>query len=174
MPQRNTGGRPPKYQEPSRPVTVTLPESTLQQLSSIHEDRGLAIVKLAKMATQGRENLTRVEVVKVSNESGLLVMCHSRVLERIAFLRLVEVGTGRFLLAVDPGHDFRSLELALHDLLESPEPLNEKDHQLVSSLLKQVSQLRKAGRVSQAEILLVDISGHQAAGQAKSRQATSS
>ncbi len=157
MAQRNAGGRPPKYQEPSRPITVTLPESTLRQLSAIDEDRGMAIVKLASRAMEPQREPSRVEVVKVNRKSGLLVMSHSRVLEKIPFLRLVEVGTGRFLLAVESGQDFRSLELALHDLLEGPATLGSDDLQLITDLLQQVSHLRKAGRMSLAEILLVDM-----------------
>lgn len=158
MPHRNLGGRPPKFQEPSKPITVTLPESTLRLLGSIHEDRGMAIVRLAKMATQNRSKESLVEVVKINKKSGLIMIGYSRVLERIAFLHQVEVGTGRYLLAVDPEHDFRSLELALHDLLDEPDSLSPDEHQLVSDLLTQVSRLRKSGRVSRAEILLVDLS----------------
>ncbi len=158
MPHRNLGGRPPKFQEPSRPVTVTLPESTLHLLSSIHEDRGMAIVKLAKMATQNRSDKSLVEVVKINKKNGLIITGHSRVLERIPFLHLVEVATGRYLLAVDPGHDFRSLELALHDLLDNVTPLEAPERQMIIDLRKQVSQLRQTGRARQAEILIVDVS----------------
>jgi len=39
-------GRPRKFQEASRPVTVTLPQRTLELLSTFDEDRGRAIVKV--------------------------------------------------------------------------------------------------------------------------------
>ena len=158
MPNRNVGGRPPKFQEPSKPITVTLPESTLRLLGSIHEDRGLAIVRLANMVTENRSAESLVEVVKISKKNGMIMLGYSRVLERIPFLHQVEVATGRYLLAVDPSHDFRSLELALHDLLEEPDRLDPGDQELVTDLLHQVSQLRRSDRISQAAILMVDMS----------------
>lgn len=157
MPQRNSGGRPPKYNEPSRPITVTLPESTLRQLSAIHEDRGLAIVKLAREASAGDEQLSLVEVIQVSSKSGLLILKHCPALEKIPFLHLVEVSLGRYLLAIDRGHDFRSLELALHDLLDSPEDMSEHEVQMLESLLEKIRRIRKADRMTSAEILLVDM-----------------
>jgi hypothetical protein len=38
-------GRPPKFRESRRPVTVTLPETTLARLAAINTDRAQAIVK---------------------------------------------------------------------------------------------------------------------------------
>ena len=44
------GGRPRKFPGPSRVVTLTLPRTTIDQLSDIHEDRATAIVKAAEFA----------------------------------------------------------------------------------------------------------------------------
>src|SRR5690606_34115626 len=43
--ERAPVGRPPKFREPSGPVTVTLPNRTLAQLRRIDADRAKAIVK---------------------------------------------------------------------------------------------------------------------------------
>ena len=48
--KKNGGGRPPKFDEPSRPITLTLPESTLEGLRQIDADRGQAVVKLTRGA----------------------------------------------------------------------------------------------------------------------------
>lgn len=162
MPRRNSGGRPPKYNEPSRPITVTLPESALQRLQLIDEDKGQAIVTLAKKAFDGDAPQEGVKVVEVSKNTGLLVIGRSAVLARIPFLRLVEVAPGRCLLAIDSKHDFRSLELALHDLLDEDD-LAKHERSLLEDLLNRIRALRRSDRVSQAGILLVTLDPGRAA-----------
>jgi hypothetical protein len=44
------GGRPRKFAEPTRPVTVTIPDRTLKQLVHIDKDRAKAIAKAVNMA----------------------------------------------------------------------------------------------------------------------------
>ena len=41
----NPGGRPAKFDEPSRPVTMTLPDRILDRLAEIGDDRAKAVVK---------------------------------------------------------------------------------------------------------------------------------
>jgi len=48
--KENKGGRPRKFAEPSRPITITLPEKTLRSLERIDTDRGRAIVKVTERA----------------------------------------------------------------------------------------------------------------------------
>ena len=43
--KKNRTGRPAKFAEPSRPVTVTLPERILDLLAAVDSDRAQAIVK---------------------------------------------------------------------------------------------------------------------------------
>lgn len=158
--KRRSGGRPPKYDEPSRPITVTLPESTLKDLEHIHEDRGQAIVKLTE-AAQGLARPARpmVEIVEMAANTGLLVIGPCEPLRSIPFLHLVEVSPDRFVLALDPGNDFKTLEIAVQDVLEDlPEDaLHERE--LILQLLGQIRQVRKSDRVSMAEILFVKLGG---------------
>src|SRR5262245_59016520 len=49
--QEHRRGRPRKYNRPSRPVTVTLPEDVLDRLSSVDADLGHAIVTIAERHT---------------------------------------------------------------------------------------------------------------------------
>ena len=61
--ERTPGGRPPKFKEPSGPVTVTLPKRTLDQLRSIDDDRAIAIVKAVDAAVgSGRGHALQIEV----------------------------------------------------------------------------------------------------------------
>lgn len=154
---RRTGsGRPPKYQEPSRPVTVTLPVSTLDGLSRIDPDRSKAIVRVTEEALRPVTSGPAVaEIVKVAPETGLLIVGPSEVLISIPFLRLIEVAPERYLIALEAGHDFKSLELALMDV--STEIADPRERQLINDLLEHIRNLRKAERVRMAEILFVKI-----------------
>src|SRR4051794_36688575 len=119
MDNREGGGRPPKFDEPSRPITLTLPERTLKGLERIDADRGRAIVKLTNAALrEGADDRRQVEIIQVADKTGLLIIGPCEALRRIRFLHLVEVAPGRYLLALDSGNDFRGLELAVQDILE--------------------------------------------------------
>jgi hypothetical protein len=156
--RKSMGGRPPKFTSPSRPVTLTLPESTLEGLKQIDEDRGHAIVKLTEAALRtGTGSNPQVEIVKMADNTGLLVVGPSKVLRRIAFLHLVEVAPARFVIAMDPGNDYRALELALIDELEDVPESDIREHELVTKLLEQIKVLRKSARMRMAEILFVEL-----------------
>jgi hypothetical protein len=156
----NAGGRPPKFDEPSRPITLTLPESTLEGLQQIDKDRGRAIVKLTNAALrQGGSGQALVEIVKVAKNTGLIMVGPSKVLQRIPFLHLVEVAPARFLLALDPGNDFKSLEIAIHDAIEDFPANLTREHELIADLLAHIRKLRRGALVSMAEILFVKLNG---------------
>jgi hypothetical protein len=154
--KKNGAGRPPKFSEASRPITLTLPESTLRELQLVHSDRSHAIVKLAKKASRG--NGTKpplVEIVKMGANLGLIIIGKSKVLRHIPFLHLVEVAPARYLLALDSGNDFHKLEIAINDLLEDVPKQERGERALIKQLLKHIRRVRRAHRVRMAEILLV-------------------
>jgi len=153
--RKNTGGRPAKFDEPSRPVTVTLPERTLRELESIGPDRGQAIVRLVDAVLPNGETRPRVEVAKTGSSTGLIVVGPSQGLKKIPFLHLVEISPARFLLALDRGNDFHTLELAVRDVLDDTDSSQRDEKSLLSELLEHIQRLRKSARVSMAEILFV-------------------
>lgn len=156
--QRYGGGRPPKFDEPSRPITITLPESTLQGLQHIDPDRGRAIVKLTQEALREHEQeQPLVEVLEMAANTGLIVIAPSATLQRIPFLHLVKVAPTRFLIALDTGHDYRALELAVGDILEEVSLADGRERDLLTQLLDVTKKLRQSDRVSMAEILLVKL-----------------
>ena len=155
---KNPGGRPPKFHEPSRPITLTLPESTLDGLLKIDPDRGKAIVKLAEMALRrGRFSAPLVEAVEMAANISLIIIGPSAALRRIPFLHLIEVAPSRFLLAVDPGNDFKSLEIAIQDELENVPAEDMHERELLAQLLACMRSYRKDARVRMAEILFVQM-----------------
>ena len=160
MNKKASGGRPPKFNEPSRPVTLTLPDSTLEGLKSIHPDRAQAVVKLANDALgQGQAPRPLVEIVRVADNTGLLVIGPCRSLAKVPFLQLVEVAPSRYLLALKAGNSFSALELAIQDLLEELSAGEVRERELLLHLLENVKKLRRAERVSTAEILFVRLEG---------------
>ncbi len=156
--KKAAGGRPPKYSGPSRPITVTLPETTLKGLESIHQDRGQAIVKLTEAAMRTAPGAPPlVEIVEMATNTGLLLVGPSKVLRRIPFLHLVEVAPARYLLALDAGNDFKTLELAIHDVLEDVPDEESNERELIHQLLEKIKVVRKSERASVAEILFVKL-----------------
>ncbi|MEY2539384.1 MAG: hypothetical protein QOG67_3124 [Verrucomicrobiota bacterium] len=157
--KKSVGGRPRKFSEPSRPITVTLPESTLHQLERIHADRSRAIVTLANQAlgAQDREAWPLVEIVEVAAKVGLVIVGQTNALARIPFVHPVQVAAGRFVLAFDSGSDIRAFEIAVNDLLEDrPRPTGQ-DRELLTELLTHLKTLRKSERGTMAQILLVQL-----------------
>lgn len=157
--KKKGSGRPLKFAEPSRPITLTLPESTLRELQHIDPDRGRAIVKLMKRVLRsGGAAQPLVEIVEMATNTGLIVVGPSRALRQIPFLHLIEVAPARYLLAVDSGYDFKSLEIAINDVLEDVPERDEREQNLILQLLEHIKRLRKTDRVKMAEVLFVKLS----------------
>lgn len=156
--KRRSSGRPPKFEEARRPITVTLPERTLQQLTLIHADRARAIVKVTTAALgfkAGKKPL--VDVVEAYPGQALIIVGPSKRLREIDFLRLVEIAPSRFLLVLSAGTAIDSLELAVGDLIEHLGPGDGYECELLTELHKVMRHRRRQQGVTKAEILLIRI-----------------
>lgn len=154
--RRSASGRPPKFSGPRRPVTITLPERTLRSLASIDPDRARAIVKATDAALAGRpESDPQVEVVEVGPRTSLIVVGHSRYLQRIPGLGLAELAPGRFILTVPSGTPVDSLEIMLSDLLEEVPVQDAADRATLDGLRHILRRFRRSQAVSKVEILLL-------------------
>lgn len=151
--RKNVGGRPRKFHEASRPITVTLPERTLNCLQSIDKDRAKAIVKVADAVCSG--NRPSVEVVEFDKDAGYVLVGPNKVLKQITWLKLLEIAPSRYLLSLPPGTSIDSLEVALVDLIEHLCPEDEDDRELLLRLRDIFRDQRRARSVSKAEILFV-------------------
>lgn len=154
--EKNLGGRPPKFAEPSQAVTVTLPKSTLDYLRSIDDDRAKAIVKavnatVAGEATQG----AGVEVVEMAPGTGFLIVPPNRSLRGIPWLTMVEVAPMRHMLAIAPGTSIEKVEVALSDLIHVAETDAPDEVPLLEALRHKIANLRRCARISKAEILVI-------------------
>lgn len=157
---RRACGRPPKFQEPRRPVTVTLPERTLRQLEAVDPDRAQAIVKLTE-STVGRDQAPprSVELVEVAPGEALIVVGPCASLRRIPWLKLVEIAPGRNLLIIPSGMAVDSLEVAILDVIEHLPPADQREREMLAELRAQLGRLRRESRISKAEVIFFDVSG---------------
>jgi hypothetical protein len=152
------GGRPPKFREPSRPITVTLPERVLRELASMNSDRACAIVKCVDAVLGKDEDSTEpVRLVKVAPGKALIVVGPTRSLHKIAWLRLVEIAPAKYILAIPSGTSVDSLEVAILDLLEGLDPDDTQERNLLEKLQNIIGQQRRNKTVSKAELVFVDV-----------------
>ncbi len=154
----NVGGRPRKFSTPSRSVTVTLPEATLELLHSIDTDRALAIAKATEWISHAGSPIKKsVHLVEVEKGNAIILVGPSKYLKTIPFLRLLEISPARFLLVTPTGLPIDTLEVAIIDILNEV-PENEKhEKELLTELSKCLATQRRSKTISKEELLLVSI-----------------
>lgn len=152
----NKGGRPAKFGEPSRPVTVTLPLRILDRLAEIDTDRAKAIVKATESALGGSGSpLSPVCELPVSPDETLLVVADNRFLRRIPWLTLVEIAPGRHLLSLQSGVPVEKLEVTIGDFLDAPSDATPAELGLLRQLLNHLRTPRRNRAVRHEEILVI-------------------
>jgi hypothetical protein len=153
----NKGGRPAKFGEPSRPVTVTLPLRILDRLAEIDADRAKAIVKATEAALGAADAspFPPVGEMPVSDNETLLLVADNRFLRRIPWLTLVEIAPGRHLLSLQSGVPVEKLEVTLGDFLEAPSDATPAELDLLRLLLDRLRTPRRNCAVRPEEILVI-------------------
>ena len=111
-------GRPRKYDRPSRPLTVTLPEDVIARLSAIDADLGRAIVSVAERQSRRPVRATRPAEIASYGRHAVIVVTPVKVLKRLPGVQLVPVGAGRALIALEHPHSIPRLELDIRDAIE--------------------------------------------------------
>lgn len=156
--KKSSGGRPKKFNETSRPVTVTLPERTLRQLHRINEDRALAIAKAVDIVAGSATNPVKpVEVIEVTKGRAIIVIGPSKILRKIPWLHMVEIAPTRYLLSIPTGTPAESLEVTIMDLLENLPPEETEEHFLLEELRKCISHQRRRKMISKGELFFIDV-----------------
>ena len=151
-------GRPPKFAEPRRPVTVTLPERILRLLQAVDADRAHAIAKVTETVASATGGLLRpVEIVPIATCKALIVVGICPSLKHIAWLRLVEIAPGRFLLSIPSGTAIETLEVALLDLLDNLTAAEEADRRQIEELRGVIGKHRRRAALSKEEILFIGV-----------------
>ena len=156
--KRHAGGRPPKFDEPRHPITVTLPERTLRQLSALDQDRARAIVKVTNAVVGSADSGPKqVELIEIAPGKAVIVVGPCASLQRVFWLRLAEIAPGRNLLIIPSGTAVDSLEVAIHDLLDDSPAMDERERSLLAELRSRLCALRRGKKISKAEIILFDV-----------------
>ena len=151
------GGRPAKFDEPSRPVTITLPDRILDRLAEIDGDRAKAVVKAVEAALGGAGDAPAepVRKLRIAKDESLLVVARSRLLASIPWIRMVEIAPGRHLLSLRDGVPIEKLEVTLEDLLDSNPDAGEAERNVLRTLLSRIRAPRRNQAVRKEEILVV-------------------
>lgn len=156
--KKHAGGRPRKFSEASRPVTVTLPARILKMLAAVDHARARAIARVTELALRDHQPpRSAVEVARVAPGIGMLVVPPSAALRAIPFVQLVEVAPSRYLITIPTGTPTSEIELALQDKLEELAEGNAREREIVAELLTQLRRYRKSAAVSKAEVLFVGL-----------------
>ena len=149
-------GRPPKFREERRPVTMTLPVRILDFLKAVDPDRARAIAKLSDAAAAGLRNRKPVEIVEVAPHHGLIVVADSALLRGIDGLCLIEIAPTRYLITLHGSMSAESLEVQLHDMIEEGNG-GQGEITLLKELFEQLRHQRRRRAVSKEELLIINI-----------------
>ena len=156
--KESKGGRPPKFDEPSRPVTLTLPERTLEILENIDSDRAWAIVKATDLAAgEYPAPQKRVELLKITSDKALIIVTRNKPLRDIRWLRVVVVSPGQLLSVIPTGTAVETLEIEMLDLLITVHILATDDCDLFQELLDVLSHHRIRSGMSREQILFISV-----------------
>lgn len=154
--RKGQGGRPPKFAESRRAVTVTLPDRTLKSLERVSADRARAIVKCVDAVVRGNAGAPPdVELVEVMSGKALIIVGPCQALGRIEWLKLVEIAPARYLIMLPSGKPIECLEVEIQDILDGLGP-DDEDRPLLERLREVMVTQRRRRTVSKAELILVD------------------
>lgn len=151
------GGRPAKFDEPSRVVTMTLPERTLDRLSMIDSDRAKAIVKTTDAICPLNDPNTTdpIRELTIDKDRSLISVPNCRQLHSIPWLTLIEISPGYHLLSLQSGIPIEKLEVTIGDLIEDKSDATETERNILRSLLQHLRVPRKNHAVQKEEILII-------------------
>ena len=154
--EKHLGGRPPKFAEPSRPVTVTLPERVLQLLTVVDSDRAKAITKVADSALNINDKpLKPVTTVNIGECRAIILVGYSEQLNRIPWLRFIEVAPARHLISIRSGTSIESMEVAIQDLLDDLPKVESLDREILETLMHIIRASRRTKTTMKEEILFI-------------------
>ncbi|MFN7913950.1 MAG: hypothetical protein U0Q55_01325 [Vicinamibacterales bacterium] len=148
-------GRPRKFSQPSRPVTLTLPESVIETLGELDRDIGRAIVRLAQPDVP-RTPRPPAELVEFGRRA-VIVVTPTRTLEKRTGVVLVPLSDGRALISFDGSMTPARLELTIQDALDEHD-LPEEDSRIFESIRDLLREVRRSStvRLRQQHIMVLE------------------
>lgn len=161
-------GRPRKFPSPSRHVTLTLPEHVIDALTRIDPDLSRAIVRVAERPATAPPRPPAA--LARFGRSAVIVVDHSRTLERRAGVDLVPLPDGRALIAFDRARTTADVELTIADALEDPD-LAPQDRAIFDAIARILKSARHSDGVvlRQRNIIVLEAKPRRASRETKSR-----
>ncbi len=138
-------GRPRKFAEPSRPVTLTLPENVIEALEGIDHDLSRAVVRLAQSKVAQRPHAP-AELVTFGRRAVIAVH-PTKTLEQRTGVVLVPLADGRALISFDESMTPARLELTIQDALDDHD-LPEEDGRIFESIRDVLREARRSPAVA--------------------------
>lgn len=148
-------GRPRKFSQPSRPVTLTLPEEVIETLGGLDRDLSRAVVRVTHAEVASRPH-PPAELIEFGRRAVIAVH-RTPTLEQRTGVVLVPLPDGRALIAFDERMTPARLELAMHDALEG-EDLSDEDRGVFESIRDLLRDARRSSTVSmkQQQIMILE------------------
>jgi hypothetical protein len=138
-------GRPRKFAQPSRAVTLTLPEAVLETLEAIDRDLSRAIVRLAQPEAAKRPHAP-AELISFGRRA-VIVVHPTKTLEQRTGVVLVPFSDGRALISFDGTMTPARLELLIQDALDQHD-LPDEDGVVFESIRDVLKDARRSATVS--------------------------
>ena len=153
---RRRRGRPRKFDAPSRAVTLTLPETVIAALGTIHPDLSRAVVDLAKRRRPRNGQTTSAELA-VFGRRAIITVPPTPSLAAQRGIELVPLPDGRALISLEQPASVADLELLLHDALED-RSLSDEDRRVFASVHDILRDARRSNDVSlmQRSIIMLE------------------
>lgn len=154
-------GRPRKFMQPSRAVTLTLPESVIAALESVDHDLSRAVVRISQREITKRPHPPAE--LAIFGGRAVIVVNPTRTLERRTGVLLIPLSDGRALISFDESMTAARLELKIQDELED-RALPSEDAQIFASISELLKDARRSKSVSlrQKSIILLEYTGRKA------------
>jgi hypothetical protein len=145
---RRSRGRPRKFADASRAVTLTLPDSVIATLRGIHHDLSQAIVRL----TQRNRSRTRRKGadLMVFGKRAVITIRPTPSLEMHAGVQLVPLPDGRALISFADPTSLAALQLSIADALDDAD-MPAADRQVYEHLGRILRDARRSDRVTLAQ-----------------------
>ena len=148
-------GRPRKFTEPSRAVTLTLPVTVIDALAAIDPDISRAVVRIAQPQLTRRRQLP-AELASFGRHS-VIVVTPSRTLARRMGVELVPLPDGRALISFERSTTPASLELRINDALDDA-ALPASDREILGAIAGILREARRSANVvlKQPNIIMLE------------------
>jgi hypothetical protein len=158
---RRGRGRPRKFAEPTRVVSLTLPESLIASLFNVHADLGMAVATLVSRAEASKPRPS-AELV-VFGRRAVISVRPTAALERRLGVELVPLADGRALIALDTPVTLAEFELRIADALED-DTLPPEDRDAFETLRGILRDARRSSDVAllRRNIIVLQSGGHAA------------